>query len=69
MSRCIAGAMGVLVSFAVGLGLAGCAGAGERLPECRGKAVPINAVLGPAATAPAVSDGAGATGDGYDDAH
>jgi len=38
--------VGVLVApvyvLAVCAGLAGCAGSGERLPQCRGRSVPIN---------------------------
>ena len=33
---------GVLVALAACCWLAGCAGSAERLPECKGKAVPIN---------------------------
>jgi hypothetical protein len=44
--------MGVLIALVLAMAacgaLAGCAGSGERLPECRGKAVPINS-LNPAA--------------------
>ena len=48
MSIRVARALGVLVAFAVGGGLAGCAGT-ERLPQCQGRAVPINAAVPAAA--------------------
>jgi len=44
MHSSLARAAGVLAALAVCGGLAGCAGA-ERLPECRGKAVPINSFI------------------------
>lgn len=40
----------VAPALAACCGLAGCAGSGERLPECRGKSVPINSFV-PAASA------------------
>jgi hypothetical protein len=43
MQKRISSKVGVLVAAAVACGLAGCAGSGERLPQCSGKAVPINA--------------------------
>jgi hypothetical protein len=43
MQRRLSSKVGVLVAAAVACGLAGCAGSGERLPQCSGKAVPINA--------------------------
>ncbi len=36
---------GLLVVLAVCGWLAGCAGSAERLPECKGKAVPINRIM------------------------
>jgi len=48
MSRCVsrrvrAWAVGWVVAVGCG-GLAGCAGSGERLPQCRGRPQPINLV-------------------------
>ncbi len=43
--------LGVLVALAACYWLAGCAGSGERLPECKGRAVPINSLV---ASAPVV---------------
>jgi hypothetical protein len=52
MSKSCAAALGVWLVLALGGGLAGCTGTGERLPECKGRAVPINAV-------PAAADASG----------
>jgi hypothetical protein len=50
MSKIDSRPVGLLVALSACCGLAGCAGSGERLPECRGKAVPINRFI-PAANA------------------
>jgi hypothetical protein len=49
-------AVGVLVAFAVCGWLAGCAGPGERLPQCKGRPVPINPPVPAAAAAAHVSE-------------
>jgi len=45
--------LGVLVVCA---GLAGCAGSGERLPQCRGRSVPINVTSSHVASTVPVSE-------------
>ena len=53
-SRRVARGVRVLVVvFATGCGLVGCAGSGERLPQCTGKPVPINSLIPAVATATA----------------
>jgi hypothetical protein len=44
MPRQVTAMSGVWVVFAVCGAMEGCAGSGERLPQCRGRTVPINAV-------------------------
>ena len=51
MSKSDSRPLGVLVALAACCWLAGCAGSGERLPECKGRAVPINSFV---AAAPVV---------------
>jgi hypothetical protein len=58
MSRQLPGAVGVLAALAICAGLAACAGSGASLPQCRGKAVPINSPA--AAAAVAVAQGSAA---------
>jgi len=52
--------VGVLVAPACVLvvcaGLAGCAGSGERLPQCRGRSVPINVTSSHVASTVPVSE-------------
>jgi hypothetical protein len=50
-------AVGVLVAFAVFASVAGCAGSAERLPQCKGKSMPINTVRSTVTKASSVSDG------------
>jgi len=63
LSGRVARALRVLVVvFAVGWGVVGCAGSGERLPTCKGRPVPINplsprVVSSTVATSPTVPDG------------
>jgi hypothetical protein len=45
MSKSDARPLGLLVALAACCWLAGCAGSGERLPECKGRAVPINSLV------------------------
>jgi hypothetical protein len=49
-------AVGVLVAFAVFASVAGCAGSGERLPQCRGRSVPINVAGSHVASTVSVSE-------------
>jgi hypothetical protein len=71
MQRRVAHAVRVLAAVvASGVCLAGCAGSGERLPQCSGRPVPINRVT---ATAVAADPGHGqvavAREGGRTDAH
>ena len=52
--------LGVLVALAACCWLAGCAGSGERLPECKGRAVPINSLVAAAPVAAAQGSAADA---------
>lgn len=53
---------GVLVALAACCWLAGCAGSAERLPECKGKSVPINRFISMAwASGRSVSPAVGST--------
>ena len=61
--------LGVLAAVAGAAGLAGCAAAGERLPECRGRALPINGVSAPAAAAATVKERVQVRSRGESDAH
>ena len=67
MESRITRALGVLALVATCGGLAACAGSGERLPQCKGRRVPIHAA--PAATvAPGPGAQESATVAGVDDA-
>ena len=65
MGARITRAVGVLALFATCGGLAACAGSGERLPQCKGRRVPIHAAL---VAAPGPSAQESATAVEVDDA-
>ena len=50
MAKCDSHPASVLVALAACCWLAGCAGSAERLPECRGRPVPINSLIPAAAS-------------------
>ena len=55
-SRPMGGLIALVLVIAACGGLAGCAGSGERLPECKGKSVPINRFIPAAASTAHVSE-------------
>ena len=61
-------ALGVLALVATCGGLAACAGSGERLPQCKGRRVPIHAAAPPATVAPGQGAHESATVAEVDDA-
>jgi hypothetical protein len=52
MQARITRALGVLALVATCGGLTACAGSGERLPQCKGRRVPIHVAAPPATVAP-----------------
>ena len=54
--RPMGGLIALVLAMAACGGLAGCAGSGERLPECRGRSVPINSLIPAAASTAHVSE-------------
>jgi hypothetical protein len=61
-------ALGVLALVASCGGLAACAGSGERLPQCKGRRVPIHAAAPAAAVTPGQGERESVTAAGVDDA-
>ena len=61
-------ALGVLALVATCGGLAACAGSGERLPQCKGRRVPIHAAAPTATVTPGPGAQESATVAGVDDA-
>jgi hypothetical protein len=61
-------ALGVLALVATCGGLAACAGSGERLPQCKGRRVPIHAAAPPATVTPGPGERESVTAAGVDDA-
>lgn len=57
MQKCLERTLGVLVAFAALVALAGCASGAAKLPQCSGRAEPINVPAGAPATAGSVNGG------------